>query len=398
MTKPQKLFILQGNGPPSNRGCEAILWATLDLLREAFGPCRFINSPFRPDRPTAYGDLGPDVIHARPPRRGLARGALLACASLLRLRRRPEKFAPYLPLATATLALGGDNYTLDYGPPLRFFLTNEVTLQHGKPLVLWGASVGPFSSDPTFERFAARELRRVTLICARESETIRYLASIGVTDNVRAVADPAFLLKPEPLTSSPRELEVLAKPCIGVNLSPLAGRYAPNRHRWLARATECVRCILERTGQPVLLIPHVIQPFSNDLTFMRRIAARLPKYKERLAVAKSDYNCRQLKWIISHLTAFVGARTHATIAALSSGVPTLSIGYSMKARGINQDLFGHTDWVEPVEHMTGDSLAARLESLLAVGDQVRQHLADTMPDYQKKARQAAHYLREAARC
>ena len=131
---------------------------------------------------------------------------------------------------------------------------------------------------------------------------------------------------------------------------------------------------------------------------MRRIAAHLPKHRDRLAVLGSDYNCRQLKWIISHLTAFVGARTHATIAALSSGVPTLSIGYSMKARGINQDLFGHTDWVEPVEHMTGDSLAVRLESLLAVGDQVRQHLVDTMPDYQKKARQATHYLREAARC
>lgn len=398
MSRPERVFILQGNGPPSNRGCEAILRATLDLLRESFGPCRFINSPHWPDRPQAYGDLGPDVIHAGRQRRRLGRGLLLTCASLLRLYRRPEKFAPYLPLATATLALGGDNYTLDYGPPLRFFLANEATLQHGKPLVLWGASVGPFSSDPAFERFAAGALRRVTLICARESETVRYLASIGVTDNVRPVADPAFLLTPEPIEPLPRGLEVIAGPCIGVNLSPLAGRYAPDRHRWLDRATECVRHILERTGLPVVLIPHVIQPFSNDLAFMRRIAARLRKHRDRLVLVGSAYNCRQLKWIISQVTAFVGARTHATIAALSGGVPTLSIGYSMKARGINQDLFGHTDWVEPVEHMTGDTLATRLESLLAAADQVRQHLGGTIPDHQKKARRAAHYLREAARC
>ena len=47
---------------------------------------------------------------------------------------------------------------------------------------------------------------------------------------------------------------------------------------------------------------------------------------------------------------FIGARTHSTIAAYSSGVPTLVVGYSVKAKGIAKDLFGtEENYVLPVQ-------------------------------------------------
>ncbi|MBO5622010.1 MAG: polysaccharide pyruvyl transferase family protein, partial [Butyrivibrio sp.] len=50
---------------------------------------------------------------------------------------------------------------------------------------------------------------------------------------------------------------------------------------------------------------------------------------------------------------FVGARTHSTIAAYSSNVPTLVIGYSVKSRGIATDLFGdYTHYVLPVQEIS----------------------------------------------
>ena len=45
MNQRERLFILQGNGPMRNRGCEAILRSTVSILREEFGPSRFINVP-----------------------------------------------------------------------------------------------------------------------------------------------------------------------------------------------------------------------------------------------------------------------------------------------------------------------------------------------------------------
>lgn len=37
---------------------------------------------------------------------------------------------------------------------------------------------------------------------------------------------------------------------------------------------------------------------------------------------------------------FIGALIHATIVAYSSSVPTIVVGYSVKAKGIAKDLFG----------------------------------------------------------
>ncbi|MFR4670990.1 MAG: hypothetical protein ACLT69_14285 [Intestinibacter bartlettii] len=45
------------------------------------------------------------------------------------------------------------------------------------------------------------------------------------------------------------------------------------------------------------------------------------------------------------------ARTHATIAAYSTCVPTLVIGYSVKAKGIAKDIFGtYENYVLPVQY------------------------------------------------
>ena len=54
-------------------------------------------------------------------------------------------------------------------------------------------------------------------------------------------------------------------------------------------------------------------------------------------------NCRQQKYIISQCAYFIGASTPSTIAAYSTGVPTLVVGYSVKAKGIAKDLFGTYD-------------------------------------------------------
>ena len=42
----------------------------------------------------------------------------------------------------------------------------------------------------------------------------------------------------------------------------------------------------------------------------------------------------ELKWLIAQTDWFCGTRMHATIAALSSGVPTAALAYSLKTRGV----------------------------------------------------------------
>jgi len=403
MTGEKPLFILHGSGSILNRGCEAILKSTIVIMEREFGACRFVYSPPYHLEAEELGDCGSNVINAVPGERVFPNKDWFAFHVRKRLfmnsitRRmfgsRKEVFEPYLPQSTASLAIGGDNYSLDYGVPWTQFATNRATLRCGKPLVIWGASVGPFSKNPKFERFAASELKKVTLICARESETVAYLDSLGITDNVRLVADPAFVLQPREVDLSNLELDIVEEPCMGINMSYLIGKYWQGSESWLDCATENVKAVLENTDLSVLLVAHVVQPRNNDYNFMRQMMSRLKSYNKRLAILGPTYDCREIKWIISKLRAFVGARTHATIAALSSNVPTISIGYSMKARGINKDIFGHLDWLVPFEKLQGNTLSDVVKRLLESESAVRKHLSECMPHYKQKAWNAAKLIK-----
>jgi polysaccharide pyruvyl transferase WcaK-like protein len=52
------------------------------------------------------------------------------------------------------------------------------------------------------------------------------------------------------------------------------------------------------------------------------------------------HSARDYKGLIAGAELFVGERMHACIAALSQNVPCVVIGYSVKARGIMDDIFG----------------------------------------------------------
>jgi polysaccharide pyruvyl transferase WcaK-like protein len=392
------LFILQGNGSVLNRGCEAILRSTVDALRSEFGAPRFVNAPALPPHPADYVETDPDIIHLIPQeiKRWSPRWWSFQFQKRV-FRRSPQMpFEKWLPKAAAVLALGGDNYSLDYGLPYLYFQAIRATLDRHKPMILWGASVGPFSAQPDFERFAAGELREVTLICAREPLTVEYLSSIGVTENVRLCADPAFILHPEEVQLAGEERMILEQPCIGINLSPLAGRYrgVDDTQGWRELARECVTALSATIRMPIILVPHVIVPESDDHAFMKVLLDGIKVPSSKIVLLDRRYNARQLKWIISKLACFIGARTHATIAALSSQVPTLSIGYSMKARGINRDIFGHTEWVVDIRELSPQSLVTKTMELLSQADSVRQHLQATMPEYTQRVRSAVGYLRE----
>jgi len=70
---------------------------------------------------------------------------------------------------------------------------------------------------------------------------------------------------------------------------------------------------------PTYLIPHVTNPTSNDYAFMQRALSQIKDRNSNIILVPPDYNAAETKWIISRMTLFAGARTHSTIAALSSG-------------------------------------------------------------------------------
>lgn len=391
------LYVLHGNSTIRNRGCQAIALSTMQLLREEFPGCQIVHAPYimpanqrGEPRELDGAPVRPWTFHRRYTWRWWLHQA--------RKARRPQR-EPVIELAsraTAVLECGGDNFSMDYGLPVRYFQAAEQVLATGCPLVLWGASVGPFSQDPTFEKYAAERLRRFTLICARESATVEYLTSIGVSENVRLVADPAFLLTPQEIDLDREGLGILRQPCVGLNFSSLIGKYHGNLDQWTDEVAQAVRETARRIDLPIVLIPHVFTSDANDLVFLRQARACLGDLGERIVLVDKEYSSRELKFIISRLAAFAGARTHSTIAALSSCVPTVSVSYSMKAKGINRDIFGHEDWVIPFRGMAGGAFGEKMSRLLLEAQPVRKRLEEVIPNMREKVRSAADWVRPFA--
>ena len=99
-----------------------------------------------------------------------------------------------------------------------------------------------------------------------------------------------------------------------------------------------------------------------------------------------DCSCEELKYVISRCSLFVGARTHATIAAYSSCVPTIVLGYSVKSKGIATDLFGtDKNYVISVQNMENPNILSEgFLWLLENENSIKLHLQSIMPDYIKK--------------
>ena len=141
-----------------------------------------------------------------------------------------------------------------------------------------------------------------------------------------------------------------------------------------------------------MLIPHVVTPKSDDRVAIEPL---YEKYKETGKVlVVEDCNCEELKGYISKCKFFIGARTHSIIAAYSSMVPTLAVGYSVKAKGIAKDIFGeYTPYVISSQSMErNNDLLDKMLNIIENEGKIRNYLQNIMPSYKERAYEGLKYI------
>ena len=203
------------------------------------------------------------------------------------------------------------------------------------------------------------------------------------------VADPAFVLKPI-YVNLPSEFK--NKNMVGINISPMVQKSEKVPGITLHNYELLIETILERTDMGVALIPHVIWDDSDDRIPLLQLYER---YKESGRVLLiENQSCSSLKYVISQCRFFIGARTHSSIAAYSSYVPTLVVGYSVKARGIARDLFGDEEkYVLPVQTITRkDDLLEKFGWILQNEDLIRKQLIRQIPKFITRSLAAKDYV------
>ena len=369
----------------ANHGCEALVRTSAQVLG---GPEDIILWSFAKQEDEYYGSA--KKVEKLVESEEIKRGSISYFEALFRRKVLHQADANMKVFLRETfknniaVSIGGDNYCYPWSAKQAIELNKEIR-KHCKLNVLWGCSIDEEALTPDMKA----DLAGYDLITAREQITYEIVSKIN--PNTVQVADSAFLLEKEETVLPER---FILKNTVGVNVSPLIMKYGTENSLILSNYEKMIEYIIQKTDMNVCLIPHVVWKNNDDREPCRYLYGKY-KYTGRILMAE-DRNCMQLKYIISQCRFFIGARTHATIAAYSTCVPTLAVGYSVKSRGIAIDLFGTDEnYVISVQKLQKENeLKEKFQWLFEHEKDQRNILEKVIPEYKKKAEEGAEYLRE----
>lgn len=261
----------------------------------------------------------------------------------------------------------------------------------GLKVICWGLGVEPLNTlfGKLQTRFIVRAAHHFSV---RDGMSRQLLARAGVPPgSVKIAADPAFLIRPEPIAPS-RAAKKAGAPTVvfclrhlsdnhpGLNMHYLLpvsvrkrlgiGWKPPSEHsRRLVRAIghAIYVCALE-FGAHVELLP--LWPGRDDsiLDEAERAAIELGAPPYSISRADVEHTPGAIAAYIGKADLLVSMRLHALIFAASQGVPMLALSYARKMRGLMR-LLDAERWV--VEVQTRNSSPEELEMKLRLLWQMR---------------------------
>lgn len=313
---------------------------------------------------------------------------------------------------------GGDSFTDLYGSR-RFHGTlarKSLAVQMGKSLILLPQTYGPFRSPDSRKR-AAAIVRAADMAWARDAQSFSALRDLlgdcFDAKRHRTGVDVAFLLPTcsdntflsEPASNWLAESQS-TEPTVGINVSGLLYHdpdSARSRYGFIADYNqltfELVLNLVDR-GARVVLIPHVVAPqghFESDVHANQLLVDLLPQAaRDRVELSPVFRDPRKVKAVISRCDWFCGTRMHSTIAALSQGVPTAAVAYSMKTQGVFETC-GQGDHVADPRHSSTEEVVSRLLASFDGREAARASLAEHLPGVRRIAQEQMACVVDLAR-
>jgi colanic acid/amylovoran biosynthesis protein len=327
------------------------------------------------------------------------------------LRRRFVSSNNWLKeLATTDIVLslaGGDSFSDIYGMRRLAYiaLPQILALLAGKRLVLLPQTIGPFRHG--LSRMVARYiLRNAELVYSRDrvnEKTVRTLLG-SKADRLRFCHDLGFEVEP----AQPSKLDIAGLPAnpggesvlVGFNVSGLLmiGGYSQNnmfgfKAKYDKLVYRLIEFLVENRSATVLLVPHVWGSSSeSDSSACQNVFDNLQeRFKGRIGLLRPGLDYREVKYCIGRCDFFVGARMHASIAALSQSVPTVSIAYSDKFIGVMETI-DCKDLVADPRQMDEDQIIHFVDTVFAQRAAVRRRLDENIPMVKRAIREAFHEL------
>lgn len=371
-------FPLHING--GNRGCEAIAKGTAKILGEPKENLIGFATDIELDN-----RLGIDRYVTMIPKkkRSLIQKLIIFIYKLFHRDRYDrvtkeydvdyEAFLDSMDNNCVMISTGGDMMCYEDNQAI---YTLEKAKSKGLKTVLCGCSMGEKNLTPRKHE----ALKKCDVIYARESLSESFFKSLFL-ENVICYPDPAFALEPEEvkLPNYFNDNEV-----IGLNVSSMVVGNNSMESAFGKELKSLVDYIIEKTQNHIVLIPHVLWVGQDDRILCRIISDGYSHTGRVHILDSNKYNYCEIRYIISHCKLFLGGRTHSVISAYSTCVPTIALGYSIKARGIAKDLGLEPQLVIDCANYKKGELLTSFKYLMEKESDIRKHLEETMPEYKAR--------------
>lgn len=248
---------------------------------------------------------------------------------------------------------GGDSFTDLYGSKVfkSGVIRKQLLIDNSIPFILLPQTYGPFTKSENFN-IARKIICAAKMVWARDELSFdklkKLLGNKFDPNKHKQGVDVAFLLSPiKPADGLPSIVQKwidMGNEVVGVNINGLVFNHHDSKRMFGHKADyvevvkEVIRKVVLDGKVKVVLISHVIAPpgnYESDRVANMKVFSSLPQsVTNSVFILPELYDQSQVKWVISRLDWFCGTRMHSTIASLSSGVPTATIAYSLKAQGV----------------------------------------------------------------
>jgi polysaccharide pyruvyl transferase CsaB len=287
------------------------------------------------------------------------------------------------------LILGGGGIL--YDADARTYL-REVSLAREKrvPVMVYAIGAGPLNHAAAQD--AVRDnLADAVVVTVREKSAHRVLEEAGLHRDVVVTADPALLLKPEPLPRGVLKHEGLEgrRRLIGMSVRE-PGVAAPDLdekmyHALLANAADF---IVDRYDADVVFVP--MERSVLDTQHSHAVIAKMLR-AQRATVLKGEYTSGQVLSWMGKFDFALGMRLHFLMFAAIQGTPFLALPYAGKVSGFLEALGLPAP---PLNLVNAGRLIAYLDESWDRRRSMRTQIAQALPALQERARETHRILLE----
>ncbi|HYX65390.1 MAG TPA: polysaccharide pyruvyl transferase family protein [Burkholderiales bacterium] len=276
-----------------------------------------------------------------------------------------------------------------YDAEARLYLREvQIAKERGVPVFVFAVGAGPLK-DPTVQGAVREALDGVAGITVREKSARQALEEAGIHHDVVVTADPALLLKPEPLPRSVLKHEGLEgkRRLVGMSVRE-PGAAAPDLdervyHALLANAADFM---VDRFDADIVFVP--MERSVLDSQHSHAVIAQMLR-AQRARVLNGEYSSAQLLSLMDHFDFVVGMRLHFLIFAALAGVPFIALPYAGKVGGFLEDL---NLPAPPMQLVNPGRLIAHIDDSWDNRRSLRAALARSVPPLQERSRETMKIL------